>query len=256
MSQLFVVVAEDRQAFELATVLCDRIIAERSTWLRDHWGEEASRRNHRNWTGLEASDRSWSNRSDLKRLARQCFVRPQRLGIKAEGALARKALEVTRKLRPDAAALFIVHDTDGDRGTADRMREGARSPALKSPKVVIAAPHPEAEAWVIAGIVPVTPEEQEALSAERKRLGFDPTTNPGALSSGKAKDKRDTKTICKAILGEREVSIERWERCWKETPLEILERNGDGAGLRDYTKDVEEIILPLLGDRAAHTASR
>ncbi|MCC6558193.1 MAG: hypothetical protein IT372_35045 [Polyangiaceae bacterium] len=250
MSELFVVVAEDRQAFELATDLCDRIIAERSSWLRDHWGEEASRRHHRIWTGLEPSDRSWSSRSDVKRLAQQCSVRIQGLGVKAEGALARKALEVARRLRPGAAALFIVHDTDGDLETAARMREGAGAAAAVSPRVVIAAPHPEAEAWLMAGIVPETPEEREALGAERERLGFDPTANPGALSSGRAEGKRDAKRICEAILGAREDSAERWERCWKETPLEILERNGEGAGLREYTREVEELILPLLGDRA------
>ena len=251
MSLRFVVVAEDRLGFRLATDLCDRVVAERSTWLRDHWQDEASRGQHRTWSGLEPTYRPWSSRGDLKRLAKQLRVHGH--GETAEGAIARKAVVVASMLREKTDALFLVHDTDGDGETAGRMREAARprGGAVHGFEVLVAASHPEAEAWVAAGITPLTPEERDAREAEQARLGFDPTAHPERLSSGKAADKRDAKQTCQRILGDREENAERWERCWKETPLEVLETRGEGAGLAAYTREVEERVLPLLGDRAS-----
>jgi hypothetical protein len=117
--------------------------------------------------------------------------------------------------------------------------------------VIAAVPHPEAEAWVAAGIVPATPDEQKRHEAERSRLGFDPIAAPHQLSSGKSTDKRDAKSTCKEILGDAfKDAPERWTRCWEETALETLEANGKDAGLAAYTREVEDRILPLLGDRA------
>jgi hypothetical protein len=251
MSRRFVVVAEDRQAFLLATVLCDRVIAERSGWLRDHWADEEQRRSFRVWDKLDASSPDdWTRRSDVKRLWPK---RAHTLGMKAEGALAYKATKLALDHPGEAAALFVVHDSDGDPETAGNMREGARR-AMRTPDqltVIAAVPHPEAEAWVAAGIVPETLHEQKRHEAERSRLGFDPIAAPHELSSGKSTDKRDAKGTCREILGGAfKDAPERWARCWEATALETLERNGRGAGLSEYVKEVEERVLPLLGDRS------
>lgn len=256
MSMRFVVVAEDRQSFALATALCERVVAERSTWLRDHWGSEETRRSFRVWDKLDPSSHdAWTTRGDIKRLGRTLAMGSHPLGLKAEGALAYKAMKLALLRAADgnaADALFLVHDSDGDEETARRMQAGAAAAisTVRTTLPVVAVPHPEAEAWVAAGIVPATPEERSKHEEERKRLGFDPITEPHRLSSGKSTDKRDAKRTCAAILGRTyDEDPERWERCWEETALPVLETNGRGAGLRDYTEQVEQIILPLLGDR-------
>jgi hypothetical protein len=35
-----------------------------------------------------------------------------------------------------------------------------------------------------------------------------------------------------------------------ESPLEILERNAERAGLREYIRQIEEVVRPMLGDQA------
>ncbi len=265
MSRRFVIVAEDRLSFLLATSLCDRVIAERSSWLCDHWESEEGRSAFRVWSKLDTSSREeWTTRSDVKRLAREMSLRAHPLGLKAEGAIAYKAARLALAWLAgddERGALFIVHDSDGDATTSRSMRDGARE-AMREKRaserlaVVVAVPHPEAEAWVIAGIVPATPEERARHEDERRGLGFDPITAPHALSSRKSTDKRDAKRICEAILGSFALDPARWRRCWEETALSTLEANaslvvdGEVVGLSAFTKQVEEIIVPLLGDRA------
>jgi hypothetical protein len=253
VSRRFVIVAEDRLGFLLARTLCDRVVAERSDWLRDHWEGEESRGAFRVWSKLDASSHDErTTRSDVKRLAREMSMHAHPLGLKAEGALAYKATKLALSRLVETDALFIVHDSDGDEETARIMREGVCK-AMMTPErltVIVAVPHPETEAWVAAGIVPATPEERKSHEEERKRLGFDPITTPHQLSSGKRTGKRDTKSTCAEILGgELADAPERWMRCWEETALETLEANGRGSGLAAYTAEVEERILPLLGDR-------
>lgn len=54
-----------------------------------------------------------------------------------------------------------------------RIRQGAArkggSPAFE---ILVAAPHPESEAWVIAGAAPLSSEGNARRVAERRRLGF------------------------------------------------------------------------------------
>ena len=76
MSRRFVIVAEDRMSFLLATVLCDRVVAERSSWLREQWEHEGSRPAFRVWSKLDASSPDdWTTRADVKRLARGMSMR-------------------------------------------------------------------------------------------------------------------------------------------------------------------------------------
>ncbi len=168
--------------------------------------------------------------------------------------MAHKAAEIAVKLAADGTiekvdALFLVHDTDGDGDVQDVMRVGAHGKSgPRAFHAIIAAPHPESEAWVVAGANVSSPEAQARHQEERRLLGFDPIVHPELLSSNRATDKRDAKRVCQAIAGACGDGYEGWERCWMETPLDRLEQNGARAGLRDYTEQVERMILPLLGD--------
>lgn len=257
MTLRFVVVAEDELGYRLVRDLCDRVVIERGApWRQDLWRDEETRSTQREWKGFQV-DQRWSSRGDVRRLADQLSIRAHGRGMKAERAMAHKAVAIAAKLsvQPGAEkveALFLVHDTDGDAKVGDLMREGARGEGEDGPgfEVIIAAPHPESEAWVIAGALPRSPEERAAHEAERHRLGFDPVAHPEALSSRRATDKRDAKRVCEALLGAAGDAYEGWERCWRETPLDALEQHASEAGLREYTREVEARILPLLGDEA------
>lgn len=101
---------------------------------------------------------------------------------------------------------------------------------------------------MVAGALPASAEEKERHRQECQRVGFDPVLHPDQLTSNRSTDKRDAKRICEALRGTSGDDYQRWEGAWMETPLDCLEQNGDRAGLRDYTRQVEEVLLPLLGD--------
>ncbi|WP_437289605.1 hypothetical protein [Sorangium sp. So ce406] len=169
--------------------------------------------------------------------------------------MAHKAVAVAAEMEatspdvPRIDALFLVHDTDGDEEVRERLRDGARGrDAPPRFKVIVAAPHPESEAWVIAGAASWLAPGQAQHGEERKRLGFNPIIQPERLSANRGADKRDAKRVCEALLGAHGDAYQAWERCWKETPLEEIEQNGARAGLRAYTHELEQTLLPLLGD--------
>jgi hypothetical protein len=257
MTMRFVIVAEDELGQRLVRDLADRVVAERAqaTWLRELWEDEGTRASQRTYGGFEPETR-WSKWGDVKRLADELSIRVHGLGMKAERAMAHKAVAIAAELAtssPEAEpihALFLAHDTDGDLDVAVRLRAGARGRPEAPPSfaVVVAAPHPESEAWVVAGAGLRSPEEQARHREERSRLGFDPVTHPELLTANRATDKRDSKRVCAALLGAQGGEYAVWEPSWKETPLDDLDRNGAKAGLSEYSAEVAEKILPLLDD--------
>ncbi|WP_437745047.1 hypothetical protein WMF39_08475 [Sorangium sp. So ce1504] len=255
MTARFVLVAEDELGQRLARDLADRVVAERGVeWLRDLWADEGTLSMHRTFSGFRAGQ-GWCRWAEVKRLAEERSIRVHGLGMSAERAMARKAVAIAAEIdaaspdEPRIDALFLVHDTDGDEEVRERLRDGARGRgAPPSFRVIVVAPHPESEAWVIAGAAPWLAKGQIQHGEERKRLGFDPVTRPELLSANRATDKRDAKRVCEALLGPHGDAYQAWERCWKETPLETLEQHGAHAGVRAYTQEIEETLLPLLGD--------
>lgn len=250
----YVVVAEDELGYRLVCDLADRVIAERGApWLQALWGDHDLRVHQRRWTGFHSHQR-WSSRGEIKRLADEHSIRAHGHGMKAELAMAHKAAQITAKLTENgtiepAHALFLVHDTDGEEAVEANLREGAaRKGGSHTFQVIVAAPHPESEAWVVAGAALRSRDEKARHHAERRRLGFDPVTSPERLSSNRSTDKRDAKRVCVEILGASGDAYESWAPCWKETPLDVLERNAALAGLRSYTRQVERMLLPLVGD--------
>ncbi|WP_437929577.1 hypothetical protein WMF37_09995 [Sorangium sp. So ce291] len=255
MTARFVIIAEDELGQKLARDLADRVVAERAVeWLRELWADEGTLATQRSFGGLRAGQ-AWCRWAEVKQLADERSIRVHGLGMKAERAMALKAVAVTAEMEatspevPRVDAIFLVHDTDGDEEVRERLRDGARGrEAPPRFKVIVAAPHPESEAWVIAGAKPWLADAPAQHDEERKRLGFDPITQPERLSANRPTDKRDAKRVCEALLGAHGDAYETWERCWKETPLRELEKNGAQAGLRAYTQEVEGALFPLLGD--------
>jgi len=123
-------------------------------------------------------------------------------------------------------------------------------------QVAIAAPDPKREAWILHGYESQNDKEKALLADERKRLGFDPITNPERLSGdsrrGAEQEDRDMKLVVEHLT-ERDYDRER--QCLETPPMSMLRRRGQATGLADYLGEVETRLLPLLDPRA-HAGDR
>jgi hypothetical protein len=103
--------------------------------------------------------------------------------------------------------------------------------------ICLALPHPEIEAWLLAGFEPETDAGREALAEERRTLGFDPREqasrlNPKRTSTPEGEDvKKSTKRILEKLVSKDGASF---ERCWRDAPLERLRARGAATGLLDF----------------------
>jgi hypothetical protein len=120
-------------------------------------------------------------------------------------------------------------------------------------QVAIAAPDPKREAWILHGYEPQNDKETSLLEDERKRLGFDPITNPERLRGDRRREAqqedRDMKLVVERLTtGDHD----RERRCLERTPLTVLKDRGQATGLADYLGEVATRLLPLL-DPGANT---
>lgn len=139
--------------------------------------------------------------------------------------------------RPDL--VVIARDTDRKREETEAFDQ-ACSVSTWPFQVILAAMHPESEAWYIAGFVP-EPGEQDRLKEARRALGFDPTEEPHRLTARKQGDPRDAKRWLDYLTGE---DTDRKRVCL-DTSLETLRRRGSTCGLTDYLRDFESGVRGL-----------
>lgn len=243
MSVRWLVLAEDRLAFDCATALFDRVVAERSSWLRDDWATVASRENHRTFTGVEPGS-SCSRPQAIKR---------HRLRIQAQAGEGVAAVQL-RKMRAVATAeqcsgLLVTHDTDHDE--TRELRADSRNAVDTGMPTLVAEATPEFDAWVLSGFLHAGADERQRLEAIKRRTGLDPTTRSHELTSTSATAKRDAKELCTELLdlpGQASFHHERVRDCLVETPLQTLEARGKENGLANWLDDVAAIGLPAMGD--------
>ncbi len=99
--------------------------------------------------------------------------------------------------------VLIAKDTDGRPESLDGLRRVARyyAEADSSRVIVVAAPHRDAEGWLVAGFVP-TPatHETKTLATVRRDLNFDPTTSPERLTSHPNDAPTDAKRVLRQLL--------------------------------------------------------
>ncbi|MFO0660919.1 MAG: hypothetical protein U0165_13970 [Polyangiaceae bacterium] len=257
--------AEDILSATLARDLCDRVVFERAEadWLRALWAPEL-RDTQRVWSGLD-QDTWWSDRPTCGREADLASV-PNTIRVRETGrrkafhgvaglAFRTALLAESLAIRPDV--LVLAGDTDGEEDPARLRRAGVDGAAVSLP-VLIAEPVREAEAWVVAGFVPRNDAEQGRFNDVKKTLGFDPTASPERLLSDVSGDRRDTKMICRWLLGTDALSpaTERVRSCWLDSPLDLLIERGERCGLSSYVRQIESVLLPLLGDTPKPRPSR
>jgi hypothetical protein len=153
------------------------------------------------------------------------------------------ALRLFTALEAPPLAVVLVRDSDGRPEERLKGITQARNDGRWPFRMILGIAHFMREAWVLAGFVPASAEEQERLDRERRALGFHPNREPHRLD---AKDKTAPKSAKRALDVLTGGIEEREEPCWRESPLEILRTYGADAGLDAFLKEIEEYLLPAL----------
>jgi hypothetical protein len=251
-----VVVCEAVGDYDLATGLADRYAQEPAhglgTWIRDDLNT------YRQWRGLTDQDPftpwKWA----------PAIARGRRLRVHGyAGPKTLASFEVHRIFGIVAlleeglpAGLLLVRDTDADKTRRQEFRESvkqlqawlvARGAGMR---LSLALPHPEAEAWLLAGFEPESAEEQEALEVARRDLGYDPRLhaermNPDVEVTAQGPVRSSTKRVLDALTAG---DADRRRRCWADAPFERLRARGEETGLTEFLKDLDAQFLGSLRD--------
>lgn len=247
----WVAVCEAEADFRITTTIAEREICEKLSWASDCIEGLTHDRPERlfRWRGIEAGS-AFTTWTDVSCLARERGVKVHgKFGPAHEGGgyvEARKALVLVALADEPAQAVVLEKDTDGHAGRITGY-ETARNSARWPFPVVLALPHPEREAWVLAGFVPDGDDERARLDSERQRLGFNPCEHASKLNPGQDGAKRGTKRTLTALTGGDE---DREERCWCEASLDLLRSRGAETGLAEFLDEVDERLVPLVGSGA------
>lgn len=250
-----VLIVEAQADADAASILADRVFIESDA----EWIDAETLPNLRQWTGVEplTPHTRWMR---LGTLAAQHGVRTHGRGLGADGAAARKALLLVIQAQAtadDIEAVVLVRDMDNQPERRTSMEAARDELADKLAfQVAIAAPDPKREAWILHGYESQNDMEKALLADERKRLGFDPITNPERLRGdrrrGPDQENRDMKLVVERLT---EGDYERDCQCLETTPLAVLSERGQATGLSDYLDEVETRLLPLL-DPGANAENR
>ena len=246
----FIVIGEAVADVRIACALADRVIREEGPdWLREQNPDWL-----RTWSGLQpnSSHSTWGEIRQLsKRFPELTYLRrPNNLGDKREPppdyAPARKAILLSALLRSEQfpAAIVLVRDLDHQ---PERMEGMERARDVEQEKIVVllAAPNPKRETWVLNGFICQNEHEQAELESIRHEIKFDPCREAERLrySSQTARAERNPKEILQRLAGGNR---EREEKCWTETPLAQLRERGLKTNLSAYLWEIQEKLLPLF----------
>lgn len=226
--------------------LADRVVCADVDWI-----EDGRLPDHRAWRGFTPVGPflRWTQVDDLARARR----------IKAHGHfdgqpgapdahVARLALLLFIAADPRPDAVVLLRDDDGQKERGDGL-EQARSTSKLGVPIIIGLARPKRECWVLAGFEPADHNEAASLLRLTQELHFDPRESAQNLTAKHANQKRDAKSVLRALTGGD------WQReadCWKNTDLALLEKRGQNTGLADYLKEVRQKLVPLF---TGHTKS-
>ncbi|MFO0602438.1 MAG: hypothetical protein U0324_04650 [Polyangiales bacterium] len=152
---------------------------------------------------------------------------------------------------PDA--VLVAKDTDGDPASLDGLRQVAAHLETLDPRhvIVIAAPHQDAECWLVAGCAGKV--AHEVAEATRRALRFDPVQHPERLTAHPNDAATDAKRVLRALLG-LEVKSAPLDRDETAAHAEALLRDLDAlreprcaaTGLVGFLDAVRARVVPLV----------
>jgi len=246
----FVVVGEAAADVRIACALADRVASEEGPdWLREQdlawlriWTGVQPNTPHSTWSEIRRLSKNYPELTYLRR-----FASPDRkLEHLPDYAPARKAILLSALLRKDnlPAAIVLIRDLDHQPNRLEGMLS-AREDEQNRVAVIIAAPNPKREVWVLNGFVCENEREQAELESIRQEIKFDPCLEAERLryASQTSRPERDPKKILHRLTtgnGERE------EKCWAKTSLTTLRERGSETYLNAYLDEIRERLLPLF----------
>jgi hypothetical protein len=239
-----VVVCENRDDWQLAALLADRVLKEKGP----SWLDEDSLDLYRRWCGFPISDPEikfirWPELKKLPKPAKSLGYR--NLGWDAEAC--RKAIIATESESRghQVVALLLVRDLDSE-PKRRQVLEAVRTESNAAFRILLATPNPEMEAWIFHGFEALGRDEERRLSQLRKKLSFDPVSQAHlfpARAENQGPEERKIKKALDSLTGEDPA---RRKSCLANAPLQILLERGRLSYLADYLVELEEQLLPLL----------
>lgn len=235
-----VVVGEDAAHAEIAAVWVKRRVLEERDWARElEWSDVLV------WAEAEVGRRPYYKHLDIKRWVEKSrririrFTRDDPSVADEEAHMFLRALIWAELQGFDVVVLG--RDVDGRSKRRDGLRRASRDRKWSFAVLGLLA-EPESEAWYVAGFVPTSKGDSEALEAVRARLHFDPTEHPHRLTSTVSEGPKDAKSVCEALIG---TDADRRRDCL-EAPFERLRRVGAACGIVDFLDDIDARLVPLV----------
>lgn len=244
------IVGEDEPDARLGMAMVDAATCSALEWL-----DEGLLAELRSWHGVGSE--SPASASFLKYSTAWWRAKEQRLPLhgRFQGEIGSPDAHSTRALLllfnaeevpPDG--VVVVRDTDGDLSRVHGFRQAVRE-VLSRPAaprfvghVVLAAPTPQREAWLLQAFAPENERERERLRAESARLGFDPTEEPERLN-GPRGSVRDVKRVLAALCDHHPARESSCLDRLCEVPLNPGRDETEPAG---FLASVRERIVPLF----------
>jgi hypothetical protein len=252
----FIVIVESSADARTATKLAERVLVEKVDWL-----ESDNLQYLFQWSGLQTGTEHscWSDISKIIDDAKSLGYKPARFlghgrdGVpyKADGAtsikiinLVRQFLQKTRQIR----AILLIRDLDNQPERRKGIEQGRSEHINGQPKleIIIGTADRMREAWVLNGFIPSNQEEERILVEIERELKFDPCLESHRLrekSLAGANRIRNPKVVVEKLTGG---NMEREQKCWEETSLELLREQGVNTGLTDYIDQVEKRLVPII----------
>ncbi len=252
----FIVIVESSADARTATKLAERVLVEKVDWL-----ESDNLQYLFQWSGLQNGTEYsyWSDISKIIDDAKDLGYKPARflghgrdgLPYKADGAtsikllnLVRRFLQKTRLIR----AILLIRDLDNQPERRKGLEQArlAQIDGQSKLEIVIGTADRMREAWVLNGFIPSNQEEERILVEIERELKFDPCLESHRLrekSFAGANRIRNPKVVVEKLTGG---NMEREQKCWEETSLELLRARGVNTGLTDYIDEVEQRLVPII----------
>lgn len=242
------IAAESLGDARLLTHLADRVLAEAMAGRGQDWFEGPTRDGARRWRGVDAHT-AFHDLHDKSEPASPLARRLSLHGDFGQGGLPcdtqafrRVLLRFQFDAAPPVAAVVIGRDSDHKRDLGAALAAAMKLEFDRewSFRVVLAAAHPEVEAWLLCGFEPANAAEKKRLAKMRRELGVSPVESPERLTAGRDDAPHD----CKRTF--RDLTEGDAERC-AAAPLERLTARGAGCGLAPFLTDVARQLGPLFG---------
>jgi hypothetical protein len=244
VSKLAAVVYEGQADFIIATELADRVFLREIEWL-----DESLLDSQRRWCDCAPDGTPLQWRAIPKR-ARE-------LGIRVHGHFdgqpalpdaqaTRRAIAFVLYQFNTVDVVVLIRDMD-DQSERRNGIDQARVVFSLDSQIVVGVAIPEVETWIISGFEPEDENEQASLESETQKLGKSPNTYSHELTACKNDTAlRSPKRVLSVLT---HGNWERHRKCWRETPLNVLESRGESNGLKDYLDEVKQQLVPLISGR-------